>query len=370
MKKLLIFHPTIAPYRIDFFNSLFEAFDTVVCLTNTNDQTFNYNEIYSKLQFKPILLKCTHSLFGKCFFDEYRKWLDKFQPDIVVVGEFGIGTLLVLLYRLWKHKKYKILSICDDSYDMLAENNDFSKIHRVARRILSPYLDEIIVVEPQTRDWYQEKYGKGICFPIIRREDLQRKMYEKVLNKSIGLQKKYALENRNVFLFVGRLIALKNVKTLINSFSQLDRNENFLIIVGSGEEENRLRQLTVDLELDNILFTGRLEGEELYSWYNVADYFVLASYLEPFGAVTNEALLAGCYSLISNKAGSRCLIEDGVNGFTFESMDVNELNEKMRLAIKKFPKIRPLNSVKPNLMSEIYAYDHSIRHIIRHMFEI
>lgn len=146
--------------------------------------------------------------------------------------------------------------------------------------------------------------------------------------------------------------------------------KNFLIIVGSGEEENRLRQLTVDLELDNVLFTGRLDGEELYSWYNVADYFVLASYLEAFGAVTNEALLAGCYSLISNKAGSRCLIEDGVNGFTFESMDVNELNEKMRLAIKKFPKIRPLNSVKPNLMSDIYPYDYSMRNVINRLLNL
>ena len=47
-KRLLIFHPTIAPYRIDFFNDLYRAFDTRVCLQywNLRDQTFDYEKIY------------------------------------------------------------------------------------------------------------------------------------------------------------------------------------------------------------------------------------------------------------------------------------------------------------------------------------
>ena len=64
-------------------------------------------------------------------------------------------------------------------------------------------------------------------------------------------------------------------------------------------------------------------------WYNIADALVLASYQEAFGAVTNEALLAGCYALVSNKAGSACLVEEGVNGYTFSPMDVEELAQKM-----------------------------------------
>ena len=50
MKKLLIFHPTIAPYRIDFFNELSRAFDTRVCLRyrNLRSQTFDYDKIVGK----------------------------------------------------------------------------------------------------------------------------------------------------------------------------------------------------------------------------------------------------------------------------------------------------------------------------------
>ena len=47
MTKLLVFHPTIAPYRIDFFNDLYAAFDTHVCLKywNLRDQTLDYEKI-------------------------------------------------------------------------------------------------------------------------------------------------------------------------------------------------------------------------------------------------------------------------------------------------------------------------------------
>ena len=50
--------------------------------------------------------------------------------------------------------------------------------------------------------------------------------------------------------------------------------------------------------------------------------------------MTNEALLAGCYALVSNKAGSSSLVDEGVNGYTFSSMDVDELFDGMMKATK------------------------------------
>lgn len=55
--KLLIFHPTIAPYRIDLFNDLSKAFQTRICLRywNLRDQTFDYQKIYTRFQFRPFI---------------------------------------------------------------------------------------------------------------------------------------------------------------------------------------------------------------------------------------------------------------------------------------------------------------------------
>lgn len=330
-KKLLIFHPTIAPYRIDFFNDLYRAFDTRVCLEywNLRDQTFDYEKIYAQFAFKPYYLKEVLRLGGRSVWGGIWKHLNEFNPDVVLVSEYGITAMMVLLHRLLKRKTYKVISICDDSYDMLAEKNEFSMMHRIARRTVVPGLDDLVLVEPKAAEWYQQRYGKGFCFPIIKQEDKARTEYARALELSKQLRQEYALEGKKVFLFVGRLVDIKNVDTAIRAFSRLDQDKNVFVVVGDGPERDKWKQLAHELNT-NVIFTGRKEGNELNAWYNVADIFVLSSYLEPFGAVTNESLLAGCYALVSNKAGSSCLIEDGVNGFTFSPMDEKRLSSLMQ----------------------------------------
>ena len=334
-KKLLIFHPTIAPYRIDFFNDLYRAFDTRVCLHywNLRDQTFDYEKIYAKFAFKPYYLKELIALGERSIWGGTWKHLDEFQPDVVLVSEYGITALMVLLHRFFKRKHYKVVSICDDSYNMLADKNEFSALHRMARRIVVPRLDDLVLVEPKAEEWYQQYYGKGICFPIIRKEETARADYARVMEQSDRLRKEYTLEDKKVFLFVGRLVDLKNVDTAIRAFSRLDQNKHAFVVVGDGPKREDWEALARELNA-NVLFMGRLEGDALNAWYNVADIFVLPSYQEAFGAVTNEALLAGCYALVSNKAGSSSLVDEGVNGYTFSSMDVDELFDGMMKATK------------------------------------
>lgn len=354
MKRLLIFHPTIAPYRIDFFNDLYRAFDTRVCLQywNLRDQTFDYDKIYAQFAFKPHYLKEIVKIGPRSLWGGFWKHLDEFNPDIVLVGEFNITALMVLAHRCLKRKKYKVVSICDDSYNMVAENNDFSRLHRIARKLIAPLLDDLILVEPKVTQWYKEHYDKGICFPIIKPEEKARKEYERVLPMSQEAIKQFGLEDKKVFLFVGRLVALKNVETIIRAFARLNQKENIFVVIGDGPERENLETLAKDLNT-NVLFTGRLEGDALNVWYNIADAFVLASYQEPFGAVTNEALLAGCYALISNKAGSSCLVEEGINGYTFSPMDINDLAEKMNKISVLISTERDLK-LKENMMRVSY----------------
>ena len=203
-KRLLIFHPTIAPYRIDFFNSLNKAFETRVCLLywNLRDQTFDYEKIYNQFTFKPTYLKEIVKLGRRSLWSGFWKHLDDFTPDIVIVSEFNLTTLSVLFHRFFKSKKYKVVSMCDDSYNMVAENNDFSLLHRLLRRFVVPQLDGMILVEQKVEEWYKNHYGKGFCFPIIKLEDKSRREYERVLPLSKEMAETYGLQGKKVFLFV------------------------------------------------------------------------------------------------------------------------------------------------------------------------
>lgn len=351
-KRLLIFHPTIAPYRIDFFNSLYEGFDTQVCLyyRNLHSQKFDYAKIESQFAFTPQYLEEKVKLMRRTIYGGIWEKLKAFSPDIVLVNEYCLCTIAVLAYKWLFHKSFKVVTICDDNHNMVVEHNDFSRLHRTARKLITPFLDDLILPDCTVTQWYQDHYHKGCYFPIIRDDQQARATYERLLPQSRQLIEQHSLKGKYVFLFVGRLVENKNVDTLIKAFSLIKNDHCLLVIVGDGEKKPQLESLA---ENHHVLFTGRLEGDDLYAWYNVADSFVLPSHKEPFGAVTNEALLAGCWCLISEKAGSQCLIKEGVNGDRFNPDHTEDLRDKMKKALNR-KTVHDLQQLRDNLMCNSY----------------
>jgi glycosyltransferase involved in cell wall biosynthesis len=88
-----------------------------------------------------------------------------------------------------------------------------------------------------------------------------------------------------VFLFVGALIARKNVVRLRDAFAQLGRGT--LVVVGDGELRGELEGR------ERIRLVGRVEHDEVAGWMAAADVVCLPSEREPLGQVLLEALASG-----------------------------------------------------------------------------
>lgn len=351
--RLLIFHPIIAPYRIDLFNALSDAFDTKIVLfwRNLKDQTFDYSKIEAQMNFTPQYL-VRDEIGTYEWLMSIKRIINKFKPDIVIGNEFGAFMIPAIIYKRFAPKNYKVISFVDDSYNMVADSNQLSVKHKLATKAIAPILDEIINVEPRVTKWYQTHFGKGLYFPIICNDDRARQRQKRVLPYSEHFIKKYNLKGKKVLLFVGRLVVLKNIDFAITAFLKAKINDSVFIIVGTGEEEEKLKVLIK--KFDNVIMVGRYEGEELYAWYNVAQVFTLPSILEPFGAVTNEALVAGCKALISKNAGSNCLVKDGANGYVIDPSDANGyINSLQKVMDEVQPLTLPLK-LKENQMHELF----------------
>ena len=366
-KKLLIFHPIIAPYRIDFFNALAKLYNVQVCLfwRNLKDQTFDYGKIEEQFDFEHGYIVKEEIGFLKWLKAIWDK-LNSSHPDIVLGAEFGISTILIILHKIITRSHYKIVIINDDSYDMLVNNKQFTKRHARAVKAIMPFVDDVINVEPKVAAYNQIKYQKGIYFPIICDDVIAKKRLKRVLPISQNYVSKYQLEGKKVLLFVGRLVALKNVEFALRAFIKARLENTVFVIVGDGPEKEKLQKIAAGNPA--VIFTGRLEGDELYAWYNVGQVFTLPSYQEPFGAVTNEALVAGCKVLISKDAGSNCLVKDGKNGYIIEPRHEMNFIEKLKLA---FYCVKPLEMplvVKENMM--ISNFDEHIKSLHARMNEI
>jgi glycosyltransferase involved in cell wall biosynthesis len=110
-----------------------------------------------------------------------------------------------------------------------------------------------------------------------------------------------------------------------------------LIIIGTGEEKEKLEKQIKDLRLENRVFlVGFVENA---SWYLKAfDIFVLSSVKEGLPYVLIEAGFAGLPVVASDVGGVSEIIEGGKNGYLFPAKDSTALATLLKAFIeKRFP---------------------------------
>jgi len=234
------------------------------------------------------------------------------------------------------------------------------------RNLISRNINGVIYASREVGEWNLKHVSKSISpleLPIIHKDEIFRRKLEESISIAKGYIQKYALYGKKIVLFVGRLVQVKNIPFLLNSFSKIKTENTVLIIVGGGPLEKQLKQTVIKKGIeDKVLFTGRLEGNELHAWFTIAHLFVLPSIYEHFGAVINEALLAGCKVLSSNKAGAVTLINEQ-NGNSFDPYNENELTEKMNNILNSINVLKNNElSVRENKMP--FTFDEKIKQLM------
>src|SRR5262249_10082213 len=139
---------------------------------------------------------------------------------------------------------------------------------------------------------------------------------------------------RPYFLFVGRLVKLKGVDTLISAFRRYAHAD--LLVVGDGDEAPALEAAATGAT--NIHFLGGRDQGQLATLYRHATALIMPSIgYEVFGIVLIEALASGTPIIVRNRGGMPEAVEDSEAGFVFDTDD--QLLEAMR-SLQKSPERR------------------------------
>lgn len=333
MKKILIFHPYLAPYRLDLYNRLAERFLLKVILTGSAKERatlgFDLDYVNGNASFDFEYVDKGYYLGRHLISRVYGKVIRSFKPDIVIAHELGINTIVSILLK--SIFEYKLFVTIDDSPEMI---RSYGKVRGLLQKLVVKNSDVLLVVHPGVKDYLDEKFSNSKCdftyFPIIQDEaQLTKKMELAKLGVS-SIKEKYGIGNKKIVLFVGRLEPVKCPEQLLQAFVNVADNESVLVFVGDGSLRGDLEAVVRNENLQqNVIFTGRLTGDELYAWYLIAHLFVLPSMFEPFGAVVNEALVAGCKVLVSDKVGANCLVNES-NGVVFKAQDEGLLSNGLK----------------------------------------
>lgn len=231
-------------------------------------------------------------------------------------------------------------------------------------------------------DWFKNaKRGWGRPFlPLLRRADfftatgevMRQEMIEwgfdadriRILVHSIELEAFRIGDPDRAefdFIFVGRLIPLKRVDTIIDAFAEVlkTRPDSRLCIVGGGPHENPLRDQVRALGIeDSITFAGQVE--DVPDWLARSKSLIIASEHEGFPFVIVEAMCSGVVPVSTPVGTVGDVLEEGRNGFFFPVGESPALARVM-LRLLDDPELRDRLRTEALKLRDRFSYEMATR---------
>jgi glycosyltransferase involved in cell wall biosynthesis len=160
--------------------------------------------------------------------------------------------------------------------------------------------------------------------------------------------------------YLGRLHPIKNIERIIYAWHKLGDGvrDKELVIIGSGDETYHrfLKREVTRLDIQNVVFTGFLQGEVKDKVLRTLSYLVVPSDFENFGMVVPEALMRGVPVIASKGTPWAELqthhcgwwVDNDIDTLVYTIREALSLSEAERIAMGK-------NGQK--LIREIYAME-------------
>jgi glycosyltransferase involved in cell wall biosynthesis len=215
-------------------------------------------------------------------------------------------------------------------------------------KFFAKYVDYMFAVSNANKQIIENRYKRKVNL-LYNGVDINLFKPDKKIRKEF--RKKYNLENKKILISVGRIVALKGHKLVIEILPEL---EDFVyIIIGKGGNLENLKNLAKKLGVEKkVLFLGEINNKELYKYINMADLFIQPTIgNEAFGITLIEAMACNIPVIASKNGGMIEIVKESENGFLFEINNKKELKEKILKAINI--KFETRNYVKNNFTWEI-----------------
>jgi glycosyltransferase involved in cell wall biosynthesis len=330
--KIVILHNIISPYKNLLFKELQTIHKSIEVLymaqsesdrhwhIDTNELTFPH-----RIMFEGSLDRVNTLALA------VRTWkeLNSSRPDVLVLGGYRYSACWAGF--LWARLNRKRIVFWSASNEV-DKNRTFLK--EKLKGFLVRRCHAANVYGQKSRE-YLVKLGLKEDAIFIKGNATDNDFYHSRTSqqraKRDSLRKQFGFATHN-FLYMGRFSKVKNILHLLKAYERLRPGDDWgLVLVGDGLQREEMADYIKQHALKNVLMPGFQQEEEIPKFLAASDVLVLPSISEPWGLVVNEAMASGLPVLVSKRCGCHPeLIKEGVNGFSFDPFDNDELFELMQ----------------------------------------
>jgi glycosyltransferase involved in cell wall biosynthesis len=167
-------------------------------------------------------------------------------------------------------------------------------------------------------------------------------------------------------LCVGRLVAAKGQRILIEAFSRLLESgvRARLKIVGDGPDRRTLEDFASQRGIrSSVVFTGSANEDEVRGYYQQADIFALLSFAEGVPVVLMEAMASGLPVVTTRITGIPELVREGEDGLLVAPSDVRGAELALRDVIGDQNLRRRLADSGRARVGDLYELDSNVRRL-------
>ncbi len=151
------------------------------------------------------------------------------------------------------------------------------------------------------------------------------------LRQELGWQDQFVLISTRTFE------PLYGVDVIVKAFMQAAKRhrELRLLLLGEGSQRSLFEKWLAEAGFaDRAHFVGTIGKERLPDYYRAADLYLSASHSDGSSVSLLEAMACGLPALVSDIPGNREWVEPGVNGWWFESGEIDSLVAGIQRAIE------------------------------------
>lgn len=158
-----------------------------------------------------------------------------------------------------------------------------------------------------------------------------------------------------LFVTVGRLVARKAIDQLVAVMSRFNNKPVHLLIVGSGPQEQTLRDKASELGIaSQIHFMGHVSDQDKQKILNISDAFVSTSQHEGFGIVYLEAMAAGLPVICYDYGGQTDFLENGKTGYVLPLNDTEAVFDACNTIIEDRSLIQSFSQENSKRIESLY----------------